>query len=167
MRRLGTAMALVAGLVVVVGVTLAFQPGRQPLWDGLKRSGSLGPTLQLSAARRQPDQSFQRLDDGARLTSRSVLILRATSSIDGPARVYLQRASQAPVEVGEVALQAGTHELQTDAGLLGVTLDGERGAVKVWVVVGEVPFSGVLALEAISSQGSRELAAASVSVQVE
>jgi hypothetical protein len=69
--------------------------------------------------------------------------------------------------VGQTALEAGTHELQTDTGILGVSLDGERGPVTVWVVVGEGPFSAADALHAIASHGSDALGVARVNVHVE
>jgi hypothetical protein len=165
-RRLVVGLALAAGLLVSLGVSLN-RPGRDAGWNGLKRSESMGPSLRLSAARRQSDQAFVRLDEGARVAPGSVLVLRATSSVDGPARVFLERAGQAPVEVGQSALKAGTHELLTDTGLLGVSLDSEQGAVRVWVVVGEGPFGTDSALQAIRGQGAPELAAASVLVRVE
>jgi hypothetical protein len=165
-RRRVIGAALAASLVVALGLSLV-RPGKGQGWDGLKRSASMGPTLQLSAALRHSDQAFVRLDDGARLSAGAVLVLRATSSIDGPARVFLERAGQAPIEVGQVAMRAGTHELQTEAGLLGVTLEGERGEVRVWVVVGEAPFSAETALEAIASPHGGDVVAASIRVQVD
>lgn len=165
-RRLMVGLALAAGLLVSLGVSLG-RPGKDAGWNGLKRSESMGPSLRLSAARRQSDQAFVRLDEGARVAPGSVLVLRATSSVDGPARVFLERAGQDPVEVGQSALKAGTHELVTEAGLLGVALDTEQGPVRVWVVVGEAPFGTDSALRAIRGQGGSDLAAASVLVRVE
>lgn len=141
-------------------------PASRP--DGVKGStGSQGPQLQLAAARKRSTDSFVRLDDGASLSAGSVLVFQATSTIEGPARVFLQRSSGAPLEVGVTALKAGTHELQTDTGLLGVTLDGEQGDVTVWVVVGETPFSAEAAISAIGSKGSADLGVAQVHVHVE
>jgi hypothetical protein len=157
-------LALAAGLVLAVGVGLKVRSDA-PSWNGMK--GSRGPGLELTAARKRLDDGFARLDDGARLQKDAVLVFRANSTIEGPARVYLQRGNAAPVEVGETALRAGPQEIQTDTGLLGVTLEGEHGDVAVWVVVGEAPFTGDAALNAINSLGTPELGVARVRVQVE
>lgn len=151
-----------AALLTVGGLALRHESGG---WNGLK--GSRGPALELAAARRKADNAFVRLDDGATLRNDSVLVFRATSTVDGPARVFLQRAHELPVEVGATELQAGTHELQNDTGLLGVTLEGEHGEVSVWVVAGETPFSRDAALSAIDSLGTPELGVARVKVHVE
>jgi hypothetical protein len=161
--------ALAATLALTAGAVFTSGSGslhRGP--DGLKGSSTTGPQLQLSAARKRgAADSFVRLDDGAQLEQGSVLVFQATSSIEGPARVFLQRAGAPPSEVGQTALEAGTHELQTETGILGVSLDGERGAVTVWVVVGEGPFSASDALRAIERHGSAALGVARVNVRVE
>lgn len=160
--------ALAAMLSLFAARSLITAPAADSRPDGLKGStGSQGPQLQLAAARKRSTDSFVRLDDGASLSAGSVLVFQATSTIEGPARVFLQRSNGAPLEVGVTALKAGTHELQTDTGLLGVTLDGEQGDVTVWVVVGETPFSAEAAISAIGSKGSADLGVAQVHVHVE
>ncbi len=161
----GLVVALAAALVAIVSIT---PPTTSAAWNGLKGSSlTTGPALSLQTALRQKDNTFLRLDDGTRVSPSSVMVFRATSSIEGPARVFLQRGSATPVEVGQTAVRAGTFDLQNDTGLLGVTLEGEVGEVSVWVVVGETPFSQQAAVTAITSGVFNELGVARVRLTVE
>lgn len=159
---LAAAVTLVTGAVVL---NSSSHPENRTS-NGIKgRVG--GPMLEVAAALRTGDGAFVRLDDGAHLRRDAVLVFRAESSVDGLARIYLQRGSDPPTEIGEAELRAGTHEIRTDTGLLGVSLEGERGDLNVWIVVGDGPFSSEAAVRAIQSGGSAELATARVNVNVE
>jgi hypothetical protein len=160
--------AIGAGLAAAVTVALgaAVLGPHKPAWNGLKGSSS-GPNLEVAAAVRHGDNAFVRLDDRARLGNDAVLVFRADSSVEGPARIYLQRGSTTPVEIGETEVRSGTHEIRTDTGLLGVSLGGERGELTVWIVVGDGPFSNEAALQAIEARGTSDLATARVRVNVE
>ncbi len=140
---------------------------REAAWNGVKGISANEPSLSLQVALKQKDNTFLRLDDGTRVAPTSVMVFRATSSIDGPARVFLQRGEAAPVEVGQTEVRAGTFDLQNDNGLLGVTLENEHGDISVWVVAGEGPFPQATAIAAISAKSSNELALARVRLFVE
>jgi hypothetical protein len=161
----GVMLALAAALVAVVATR---PPSNTAPWNGVKGSTlTTGPALSLQTALRQKDNTFLRLDDGTRVSPSSVMVFRATSSIEGPARVFLQRGATTPVEVGQTAVRAGTFDLQNDSGLLGVTLENESGEVSVWVVVGETPFTQEVAVTAITSGVFNELGVARVRLHVE
>lgn len=162
-RRL---VGLAAAVSLAIGAGTLLGLPSTPSWDGTK-GGSSGPALEVAAAVQKRGDSFVRLDDGARLTRDAVLVFQATSTIEGPARLYLQRGQSAPVELGVTELEAGTHELRTDTGLLGVSLAGEQGQLSVWIVAAERPFSHEEAFRAIEAHGSPDLAAARVRVNVE
>ena len=166
-RRWAMGAGLAAAITLTVGALYwaPHGPGPRKTWDGLK--GAAGPNLEVAAALRKGDNAFVRLDDGAHLTKSAVLVFQADSSLEGPARIYLQRGSSTPVEIGETALSSGKHEIRTDTGLLGVSLEGERGDLSVWIVVGESPFSNEAAIHAIEARGTSELATARVKVNVE
>lgn len=164
-RRWAVGVGLAAAVTLALGAALWRPSGSKPHWDGFKGAG--GPSLQVTAALKEGADAFVRLDNGARLTGDSVLVFRADSSLEGPARVYLQRGSSPPEEIGVTELRSGTHEIRTDTGLLGVSMEGERGELSVWIVVGEGPFTHEAALGAIESRGTSELATARVKVNVE
>lgn len=165
-RRWAVGVGLAAAVTVALGAVLLGPRGPKMAWDGIKGS-SRGPNLQVAAAVKQGDNAFVRLDDGARLGKDAVLVFRADSSVEGPARIYLQRGSTTPVEIGETEVRFGAHEIRTDTGLLGVSLGGEKGELSVWIVVGESPFSNESAIRAIEARGTVDLATARVMVNVE
>lgn len=161
-RRFAMAAIAAALFVTVVGAWLASRP--KPIDDGTK--GPSQPQIELAAAVRTPS-GFSRVDEGAEVRASSVLVLRARSTIDGPARVYLERLGSGElVEIAQVGLRAGLHDVENEQGLLGVTLEGEQGPLAVWVVAGESPVSPESAVAAIRSNGSPGLAVARVQVRV-
>lgn len=166
-RRTGLMLGVVTAIAAALLAVVAVKPVPHE-WNGLKGTAlTTGPSLTLETALRQKDNTFLRLDDGTHVSASSVMVFRATSSIEGPARVFLQRGNATPVEVGQTAVRAGTFDLQNDTGLLGVTLENEVGDVSVWVVVGEGPFTQESAITAITSGNGNELGLARVRLHVE
>jgi hypothetical protein len=163
-RRWLTVAALAAGLVVAVGVG-AWRTGvAEDDAQGLKGAA---PHLELQAAVRTEGGRLERLVDASRVSSHATLVFRAQSSLDGVARVFVQRDGQAPEELGVVRVRAGLHPLSRDDGLLGFELSGESGPLSVWVVVGETPMTAQEAREALQSHGTDSLAVARVHLFVE
>jgi hypothetical protein len=157
--------ALAAALIAVVAFEAVQH--RDTGWNGLKGVTSNAPSLSLQVALKQRDNTFLRLDEGSHVAPTSVMVFRATSSIDGPARVFLQRGESPAFEVGQTEVRAGTFDLQNDNGLLGVTLENEHGDISVWVVAGEGPFAQAAAIAAITAKTSNDLALARVRLHVE
>lgn len=166
-RRWPLAMGLAAAMVLSVTSVLVGSRAHDELSASHVKGRSTGPTLELAVAVRDGEGRFQRLEDGARVTPNAVLVFRAESSVEGPARVYLQRGAGDPQEIGETEVRAGQHEVRTETGVLGVSLDGERGEVTVWIVAGEGPFTQAAAAAAMRSGGTSALAAGRVHVNVE
>lgn len=90
--------------------------------------------LELSVAARDSEGALRRLDMGEQVPEQDVLLLRYHATEAGTALLYQQSGAGEPELLGRFALQAGTHDLEGDAGLAGVALQGERGLVRLLLV---------------------------------
>jgi hypothetical protein len=140
-RRVAAGLALAAGLA---GLVVLYRPQAHPSqeapWDGVKGVARLA--LELSLVAREPDGNLRRLDAGASVSDQDVLVLRYHATEAGEALLLQQRADATPELLGRFPLEAGTHDLSTPEGLLGVSLEGESGPLTLWLVgfpKGQVP----------------------------
>jgi hypothetical protein len=134
-RRAAVGLALAAGLTGLVVVTRAdVGPlrGEKGAWDGTKGVGRLA--LEMSVVARGPGDSLRRMDPGATASDEEVLVLRYHATEAGEALLFQQRGDAAPELLGRFPLQAGTHELEGPQGLVGISLEGESGALTLWLV---------------------------------
>jgi hypothetical protein len=167
-RRLGlwagAGMALAAALGAVV-VSDSLRPATQP-WTGEKGSAA-STALQVRAAIKSSRGTLTPVDDGARVPQGSALVFQVRSTIAGPGQLFLQRGEALPVALTQVGLVQGAQELERGSeGLLGVSLQGEKGPVSVWLVAAEAPMSQERALEAIRTGGTAGVIVAKVRVDV-
>ena len=166
-RALKPSRAVWIAIPLAAALAIAFLiPRLQAPDDGLKGSGA-PLVLELSAAVKQADGTLARIDDGARVKPDGVLIFRyhVTQGADGS--VWIQRGTAAPVKLGAVRLEPGTHELAAGPTLVGVSLEGEVGTVVVWVIAGKArtdQLDPVTAARAVDSRG--DVAMGRVTVQV-
>ena len=133
------AMAAVAALALVaVRLGHTGKPGAQldgtaGGWDGVK--GAAGSTaVELQAVARGPDGSLRRVEPGAQASTRDVLALRYHASEAGEGLLFSQSAGGRVELLGRFRLDAGTHDLEGEAGLTGVSLEGETGTLSLWLV---------------------------------
>jgi hypothetical protein len=92
------------------------------------------------------------VDPGAAVPDGDVLLLRYHATEAGSALLFRQRDGQAPEALGRFPLEAGTHDLEGPQGLAGVSLEGEVGAVTLWMVAspaGETPPAEAAVREAL------------------
>ncbi len=150
-RRWGTALGVGAALAASLAVVVMTQREGAPEYtteQGIK--GATGQLeLELSVAARGADGALRRLDPQAVVTDADVLLLRYHASEAGTALLYLQREGEAPELLGRFPLNPGTHDLAGEAGLAGVGLQGEAGALRLLLV--GVPASQPLDAEAVQA----------------
>ena len=163
-RLMRPAAAAAAVLLVTVGAW-ALRPVPEKSPTGLK--GSAHAQLELRAALKSASGALTPVVDGARVPAGAALVFQVRSGVAGPARLYVQRADAKPVELAQVGLVEGSQELELgEDGLLGFSLRGERGPLKVWLVAAETPTTEAVALAAIQAGGGEDLAVAHVRVDV-
>lgn len=163
--RLFIYAAAAAAAVLVAGGVWMLLPAVQPSNTGLK--GSRSAQVELRAALQSPDGALAPVSDGARVSARANLVFQVRSSLSGPARLFVQRGDAAPVELAQVGLVEGAQELELgEDGLLGFSLRGEHGPLKLWLVAAETPTSTADALTAIRAGGGEDLAVAHLQVDV-
>lgn len=134
-RKVAAGVALAAGLAGLVVLTRAQvqTPARNtPTWDGVKGVGQLA--LELSVVAREPGGNLRRMDPGTTASEADVLVLRYHATEAGEALLFQQREGAEPELLGRFPLQAGTHELEGPQGLVGISLEGESGALTLWLV---------------------------------
>ncbi|HEX8435014.1 hypothetical protein [Archangium sp.] len=134
-RRAAVGVALAAGLAGLVVLTRAEVgplPRDKGAWDGTKGVGRLA--LEMSVVARGPGDSLRRMDPGTTASDEEVLVLRYHATEAGEALLFQQRGDAAPELLGRFPLQAGTHELEGPQGLVGISLEGESGALTLWLV---------------------------------
>jgi hypothetical protein len=155
-----TGLSIAAGLVLGVVAWRAQVATAKP--ELLK--GSTNLELELSAALTLPDGTAQPVEPRMLVPSSGTLVFRTHANEPVPATVWVQREGKAPEPLAHVSLEAGTQELKGDAGLVGFSLDGEHGDLRIWVVAGSSrsPLEVERALESSPSAG----AVSGVSVQV-
>jgi hypothetical protein len=132
--KVAAGVALAAGLAGLVVLTRAQvqPPGRTKDWDGVKGVGRLA--LEMSVVAREPDGNLRRMDPGTTASDEDVLVLRYHATEAGEALLFQQREGAEPELLGRFPLQAGTHELEGPQGLVGISLEGEAGALTLWLV---------------------------------
>jgi hypothetical protein len=153
-RAPAAVLAMAAGLAAVVGAGTFALGGRvDPVTaPGVKGDGRL--LLGVEAAKQRTDGSFEVLRTDDVVSPGTVLAFRVTSPVDGPARVFLQRATEVPEELAQVRVKQGAAQLEQESGLFGVNLEDERGAVTIWVVASDTLFDVEQALSAIAGKPS-------------
>jgi hypothetical protein len=158
------AAAAAAVLLVVLGGWATRRPPEQ-LNTGLK--GSAHTQLELRAALKSAAGALTPVVDGARVPAGAALVFQVRSGLAGPARLYVQRGEAAPVELAQLGLVEGSQELELgEEGLLGFSLRGEHGPLKLWLVAAETPTTEAVALAAIQAGGGEDLAVAHLRVDV-
>lgn len=150
-RRAAAALIALAAVAVLTVSALRLRDA----FDGSAtgpgvKGGSATPTLLLRAGM-QSGSTVRALDPGARVNG-GTLVFHVDSNVAGPARLFVQRGSAAPVELEQLGVTGGPQELLRDGpgSLLGFTLDGEHGALTFWLVAADVPFTTQQALDAIA-----------------
>lgn len=142
---LAGAMAIAAALVIVLAVPRAGGPG--PGYTGVK--GQESGLLELSAVVVSRSGATSPIGPGGRAHAGDTLVLRYRA--DQPGLAYLLKAGPdgRPQVLGEFALSAGTHDLSDSGGVSGVSLEGEQGEVRLWLVQSSRPLTADGAVEAV------------------
>lgn len=120
-------VALAAMLLAVVAVWLL--RGRD---DDRGLKGLLKVQVELQAVVKGPAGELTRLAPGQAVAPGGTLLLRYHASESAPATLVIQRGERREV-LGTVQLEAGTHDLTRDGALLGISLEGEHGPVRIRV----------------------------------
>jgi hypothetical protein len=161
-RSVGMAAAALLALSLVGGA-LAWRDGNAS-WLGLKGDGPA--SVELRAATRDVKGDLVALEPNASVRADSTLVFRVESTLAGPAQLFVQRGTRQPELVAAVKLEGGVQELDRADGLLGFSLEGERGPVVLWLVASEVPLSTSEALLAIRRGGDRTIGVGKLQVDV-
>ncbi len=132
-RRSPAWVAVPLAFAATLAIWVAFPAAPEPD-SGLKGTGTT--QLELSAAARSPDGTIARVEDGATVAERAVLVFRYHSNVSGPAHLWMRRGQAEPRLLGIVELESGTHELTRSGDVVGVSLEGEVGDVAVWMTPG-------------------------------
>lgn len=121
-------LALAAMLLAVVGAALlVFRPKEQ---TELGMKGAPAFALELQAVVKSPDGALTRVERGQRVPGTGTLLIRYHASDAATGKLVLIRGGEREV-LGPVQLEGGTHDLMRDGQLLGLSLEGERGPLKV------------------------------------
>ena len=172
-RWIAAATALAACLLGVVLVTRQRGPEgseTRGAWDGVKGASRI--SLEMAVVARSAEGALRRLDSGAAVPEADVLLLRYHATEAGTGLLF-QQSDGGPVELlGRFPLQAGTHDLQGPQGLAGVSLEGESGAMTLWLVgfpTGETPSPEEVraTLESGGTRGQDKLSIARFDVRVQ
>ena len=157
------AAAAAAALMVLSAAAWALWAEPPPIFTGIKGSGRA--QLELRAAVKSSDGALSLVEEGAKVPASAALVFQVRSGLAGPARLFVQRAEGAPVELTQLEVVEGNQELEAERGLLGFSLSGERGPVQLWLVASERPLSSEEALRAIT-ESDKKLSVAHVRVEV-
>lgn len=158
LRLLAAAAALLLSVTGAVAVTTP--------WLGLKGDGPAIISLR-AAAREAEGDPVHALTAGASVPERATLVFRVDSTVSGEGYLFLQRAGEAPQLVEVVHLNGGVQDLERGArGMLGVSLQGERGPLVVWLVASEEALSADDARAALTRGGDRRVAVSKFEVTV-
>lgn len=121
------ALALAAMLLAVVATAvLLMRPGAD---DG----GLKGPevvTVELQAVVKSPEGALTRVEPRQTVPGTGTLLIRYHASDAAKGSLVVVRGGKRET-LGTVELRAGTHDLTRDGALLGVSLEGEHGPLKV------------------------------------
>ena len=121
-------VALAAMLLAVVALFLLRPRGDED--RGLKGAPKL--TVELQAVVKQADGALVRVEAGHAVHAGGTLLIRYHASESGTAKLVLVRGGQRE-ELGIVSLESGTHDLTREGALVGFSLEGEKGPLKVRV----------------------------------
>lgn len=172
-RWVAVASAMAACVLAVVLVTRPRGPEgseTRGAWDGLKGPSRI--SLEMAVVARSAEGALRRLDSGSAVPEADVLLLRYHATEAGTGLLF-QQSDGGPVELlGRFPLQAGTHDLQGPQGLAGVSLEGESGAMTLWLVgfpAEETPSPEVVraTLESHGARGQDKLSIARFDVRVQ
>lgn len=124
-RALGGGVAAMS--MLLVGFVTVMLSRENVAEDGIK--GPPTPVLELKLAHQRADGTTVRIEPSASLPPSGILVIRYHASEAGKARVFRQRQHEtSPTLLGEVKLEAGTHDLPS-----GISLDGESGDTTYWL----------------------------------
>ncbi|HVE86467.1 MAG TPA: hypothetical protein VND93_26605, partial [Myxococcales bacterium] len=171
-RRTRVALgAAVAGAAAVAAslwlLVLSPRPAPSPEWAQVKGGPSAG-LLELSAAVVSRSGEVSPLAPGGRARATDTLVLRYRAERPGPAYLLESSAPGQLRPLGQFTLQAGTHDLSDGGGVSGVSLDGDRGEVRLWLVQAGGPLTEQSAVEAVLHPASGgDVVVAGFSVRVE
>ncbi len=134
-------LALAAMLLAVLGAALLVSRPREQTELGMK--GAPVFALELQAVVKSPDGALTRVERGQRVPGSGTLLIRYHASDAATGKLVVIRNGKREV-LGPVQLEGGTHDLMRDGQLLGLSLEGERGPLK-------------LRIEAVSSAAELEI----------
>lgn len=172
-RAVGTAAA--AAAAIAAGVWLLVVPARVPdqdpsrEWTGVKSaSGEEAGQLELSGALVSPTGEVSPVGPGGRARAGDTLVLRYRATRAGPAHLVKASPGQKPQALGQFALSSGQHDLADSGGVSGVSLGGERGEVRLWLVQSASPLTAEGAIAAaLDPTPGRGVAVAAFLVRVD
>jgi hypothetical protein len=142
---LAGAVAIAAALLIVLAVPRGGAPGSQDL--GIK--GQASALLELSAVVVSRSGATSPVSPGGRAHPGDTLVLRYRADQPGVAFLVEESPGGSPKVLGQFALSAGTHDLADSGGVAGVSLEGERGDVHLWLVQSSGPMTAEGALDAV------------------
>jgi len=141
---LAGAAAIAAALVIAFAVP---RGGARPEYTGVK--GQESGLLELSAVVVSRAGVTSPVGPGGRARPGDTLVLRYRADQPGPAYLLKAGPDGQPQVLGQFALSAGTHDLSDSGGVAGVSLEGEQGEVRLWLVQALRPLTAEGALDAV------------------
>jgi hypothetical protein len=159
---LGAALAVAAALVLVLAVPRSNGPG--PAYAGVK--GQESGLLELSAVVVSRSGATSPVAPGGLARAGDTLVLRYRA--DQPGLAYLLKAGPGgrPEVLGQFALAAGVHDLSDAGGVSGVSLEGEQGEVRLWLVQCAAPLTASQVEGAVEHPGTAGVTVARFAVRV-
>lgn len=170
-RRRRLALSFGLGAVALLALFVARSPDRLSGGGDEGEKGGAVEVVELQAFWRRPGGELLALGPGAEVGPEGALVFRARSPRDAGGLLLVQRGTGPATLLHQVQLSAGLEDVRVGgppAGAAGFSLDGERGPVQVWLVVGGEPTAPSLerALEAVSSRRAQPLAIGRFEVRV-
>jgi len=161
------AAAVAAGLFITVILPRAGGPSSGREWTGVKgpEAAQAGP-LELSAAVVAADGAVRPIGPGGGARPGETLVLRYRT--DGAGTAFLVKSGPGgPVALGEFALSAGTHDLADSGGVAGVSLEGEQGELRFFLVQSSERLTAAGAVELVRNPAAgRAVRVAGFSIHV-
>jgi len=149
-RRMRKALAAsLAGALAVAAALVLFVAVPRPARPYAEVKGQELGLLELSAVTVSRAGATAPVAPGAPARESDTLVLRYRAERSGPAFLLEAGADGKPRALGEFALSAGTHDLADSGGVSGVSLEGERGEVCLWLVQSPGPLTAAKAVEAV------------------
>jgi hypothetical protein len=134
-RTWGVGLGALSAAAVLVLLVAAPRTGREvDLRSSERVKGGAPLVLELTAAAQLPDGRVLPVAQGQALPPEAVVLLRYHTSEATQAVLLREVPGEAPRALGHFSLEPGTHELAEASGLVGVSLEGEAGALALALV---------------------------------